>query len=212
MIFFLALCIVIILPLSIFCYNYGKKKTSQVLFFRGGFIWISLLFIWALKNQNLLLPTIDFLTLSFLIISLGLLSNLCLEDMLNRSVPVIPLYLAVFFLIGHHFFNLWHEYVILLNDYIISVCCALSIWLISKIFLTLTGRPSLGSADIPLIFALSLGMTISGVTSWIILFCSMALINQIFKKVIFNKKNALLKPIPLIPYMVGATALINLSH
>ena len=212
MIFFLALCIVIILPLSIFYYNYGKKKTSQVLFFRGGFVWIILLFFWALKNQNLLLPTIDFLTLCFLIISLGLLSNLCLEDMLNRSVPVIPLYLAVFFLIGHHFFNLWHEYDILLNDYIISVCCALSIWLISKIFLILTGRPSLGSADTPLIFALSLGMTISGVTSWIILFCSMALINQIFKKMIFNKKNALLEPVPLIPYMVGATALINLTN
>ena len=171
---------------------------------------MTLLLIWGTKNPNLLISEIDFVVLTFLFISLSFLASLCLEDMMHLSVPVKTLFLAIFFLIGLHFFRLWQEYHIILNDYIISACCALCIWIISKLFSMITGRSSLGGADTPLIFALSLGMTINGITLWVILFCGMPLIKQILIKVILNQKNALLKPIPLIPYLVGATAFINL--
>ena len=156
MIFLLAFCFVIIIPLALFYFKYGKHNTYQTFFSKGGFFWMILLLLWGTKKPSLLISEIDFVVLTFLFMSLSFLASLCLEDIMHLSVPSKSLFLAIFFLIGLHFFRLWQEYNIILNDYIISASCALCIWIISKLFLIITGRSSLGGADTPLIFALSL--------------------------------------------------------
>ena len=100
MIFFLAFCFVIIIPLSLFYFKYGKHKTYQTFFSKGGFFWMTLLLIWGTKSPNLVISEIDFVVLTFLFISLSFLASLCLEDIMHLSVPVKTLFLAIFFLIN----------------------------------------------------------------------------------------------------------------
>ena len=118
---------------------------------------------------------------------------------------------------AEHVLNASTELHDLIADYCRSGSLAIFIFVLGRIVAHVKGRPAIGAADIPLMFALGLTMSPSSLLLWVLLFCFAGLIGAIgphFKQIFSrsSQSSGIGGAIPFAPYLISSAALVRMIN
>ena len=200
-----------LLPISVALRPFTMKRLALLLSGTPLAACLLLLAMWGLHMLTMGAPTLLVLLL------VSLLAIIIIEDFDTQLISIAWLVGAVAILMAEHGLNAGTELDDLIADYCLSGSLAVFIFVLGRIVAHFKGRPAIGAADIPLIFALGLKMSPSSLLLWILLFCFAGLIGAIgthFKQV-FNRKsqsNGIGGAIPFAPYLISSAALVRMIN
>ena len=198
-----------LLPVLVALRPFTIKHLTTMLVLTPVAACLLLLSMWGLHMLAIGTPTLLVLPL------LALLAIIILEDFENQLISVVWLVGAVVILMAEHGLRTSTGWDGLIADYSLSGSLAVFIFVLGRIVAHLKGRPAIGGADIPLIFALGLTMSPSSLLLWVLVFCFAGLIGAIGTRfqLKFNgdsQSKGISGTIPFAPYLISSAALVRM--
>ena len=205
---------IVIAPCLLIAKRLSYKTCLSLFYNKGGLICLALICSWGFSLSENFNQSNDFIIFGIYLSALFCLAMLCFEDLHEQMVSMTILAAAILLLTIGHILRVLPEQNILFSDFLRSSACAVGLWILTLLFRFWRKTPAIGGADIPLFFALSLGLTLQGIGLWIGLFSASALV--IFGRNLASGRRDKIQQnyshlkMPLIPYMVSAAALMHM--